>query len=181
MSYELKELSEETLNLTEEAWSKLTEPDVFALELKSHFEWAKQHIDYTNSSKSSFAYGIFKADEGEQARGAEALIEIIQSPTGRRVTKLLKLVTSAKYWDVSDASTIGDLHDVLHTAITGTIELSSHNSSRVLKFYGRNAHLLNILISINRSLNDAIKQPNNPLHGKLNSKMVDRWLEISIS
>lgn len=179
MEYHMKELSEESLRLTEENWLNQAGNDIFELELKHHLDWAKGHILY-NNEQTSFAYGIFKGD-GSQVSHAEAIVEIIQSSTGIRVTKLLKLITSPRLWNDDDLEAMNDLLDVTTVAIQATLELGGQNKSRTIKYYGRNSSLLKILSSVNKRLNQLIDDPTSNLHQKVTSRIVDRWLEIKIS
>lgn len=179
MPYIMKELNADILNLTAQSWSDLSDGEVFEIELKHHLDWAKDHIYYDDKSKTSFAYGIFQEGHPD-GQPAEAIIEIIQSPTGKRMTKLLKIVTSPRLWDDNDLDAVNDLREVTTAAIQATVTESDKNGSQIIKFYGRNSSLLKILSSINKKLNEQIEDPTHPLHKKLSSRIVNRWLELSI-
>jgi DNA-binding protein YbaB len=137
------------------SWAAVCDPDTFAVEYERFFEQLNQ-ID-------SQYYVIVKGKSKE----ALAFVDIVSSPNGPK-TKLLKLTVSPSV----AAKDLNTLRDLYITAMKQTFSISNTNKTKAVKFYGRTADMLELLVEINEIWNKTT------LPDSLKSRMAGRWLEI---
>lgn len=174
MSYIMNPLTAESLAKTENHWKNLIgDDDIFAIEYADMFTWANSHIDYDNRSLSSYAYGIFKKATEEEH--AYAIVDIIQRPHGKKMTKLLKLDVSPCLLDDTSITILNELVQVMLSAILGTVKISGKNASSQIKIYGRSHSMFGVLKELHKVLTEK-----KGLANDFECKIIGRWLEISL-
>lgn len=175
MPLKLDKFSSETFKITSEEWiASAGSFGIPSLDYERVLEWARNRINYENVHNDSVAYGVFK----DGAEESLAIVDIIYSKRpGPDIgwLKMIDISMSPAYSPTeveSNAEKLAEVLDIYSEAIIGTIQLTSNHNARVIKIYGRNDHLLQLLIALNERLRAKFTE-------KLTTKFEGRWLVIS--
>lgn len=156
IKYDLKELTPEVISNTKKAWER-DSSDLGAFEIENGFlfDIISSYIDYdTDSSNKSVFYGIFKEEDSGYA---EAFVELIVAQRGQKgMTKMMKLWSSPKYWDVD--SYRNELAHIYITAIIETMQKGFRDSHKLVKIYARNDYIMTILNVIYNHLSEKARE-----------------------
>lgn len=170
---EISQFTPELLAATREAWLAAAErADIPSIEYEMNLDWAAKHIDYSNKSGDSFAYGIFSSQGGP----ALAIVDIVyRRMSGPDVgwLKMLTLMLSPDYAPMDGHDETGRLIKVLEVyahAIIGTINLTGQHAARVVKLYSRSDSQYRMLLALNERLNKG---------DKFKSEVQGRWLVLT--
>ncbi len=178
MSYQLSKFDEERLALTIVKWSEVAARlDMPYHEFEKDLAWVKEHIDYTVSG-DSYAYGIF----AEGSKEATAIVDIVYSKrAGPDVgwLKMLEITMGPEYApsQVSSAEALLEIIRIYVAGILGTVGLTDVHKARVIKLYGHNDSLMQMLTSVQLHL------ATQNVEGKavFTSKFEGRWLVIAVN
>lgn len=175
MSYALKQFSQDTLEKTQADWSTfLEDQDMFDLEYKRALDAAAANRDYSRTSDNEFAYGIF-------LEGSDSAVAIVSMVHRRRVgpevgwLKMLQVDLAPEFDEVhvqGDLERLRVVIEIYFAAIIGTVRLGTVHTAKVLKLYGRNAHLLRMLAAVAEKLQQDLADLNAEIC------MEGRWLVI---
>jgi hypothetical protein len=146
---------EEIISASKISWAAVCDRDTFALEYERFFEQLSR-ID-----------GQYYVIVRVKSKEALAFVDIVSSANGPK-TKLLKLTVSPSV----AAKDVNALRELYIAAMEQTFSISNTNKTKSVKFYGRTAEMLELLVEINELWNK------NPLPDGLKSRMAGRWLEI---
>lgn len=171
----LCEFTEESFKASSEAWIKYAKKfEIPTLDYERIIEWAKNRIRYSDTT-SSLAYGIFSGADDR----ALAIVDIVYTKRpGRDVgwIKMLDISLSPSFASSrvdADALKLIRVIDIFSVAISGTIDLTGNHTARVMKMYGRDEHLLSLLVAVNERLQTSLAKI-------CDSRMDGRWLVISL-
>lgn len=137
--YALIPFTDESLGQARAAWEGIAGPDAFDLEFSTVFSWVESHMH--PKQNDSVAFCLWNKDVAQ----VDAIVEVVDSRKGQ-LSKLLKVIPSPKYWDVTNLRhEIVQLYvEVFFNVITG----GGFDKSRKVKLYGRDDEMMSILRSI---------------------------------
>ncbi|MDR5825924.1 hypothetical protein [Caballeronia sp. LZ043] len=176
MELTLKQFDGEAIDSTTRQWDEfLTEHEMFDLDYRRVLAGAMEYATYEKAKDNTYSYGVF----ANGTKYALAVVSVVHTPKpglqlGR--LKMLQVDLSPEFDEVLIA---GDLEkrravlDIYYAAIAGTIQLGTVHASRVIKLYGRNNHLLEILSGLAQRVADK------PFE-KVSVSMQGRWLVIEV-
>jgi len=172
-NYTLLPFNADTIARTEDSWLQELEtaPDTFPGDVRRFIEFAKSHMDYGNKGAESLAYGVF--DEGEHV--ADSIVEVIITKPGKVWVKMLDCFVRPSISEKAsslDLEAVKALIAIYVASIVGMLALGNHHKAALVKFYGRSGPLLDVLILVEKSLNE--------FKGDLRvkAKIEGRWLVV---
>jgi hypothetical protein len=175
MSQTLTQFDEKTLNEAKNAWFEMAvKLDMPSTEYEKIFEWAEKRINYENGNGDSLAYGFYG-----QSKECLAVVDIVHDKRGIADKGRLKMLTVNLCPKFStsqieaDVNKIEQVLDVYSEVTIGTIMLTSVHKSSIIKLYGRDDPMLNLLLALKERINGHEKIP-------LKANMEGRWLSLSL-
>ncbi|MBH9725143.1 hypothetical protein JAO10_32960 [Burkholderia contaminans] len=168
----LKPFDAALLQATKDDWRRtIHNSGILNLDYERLLESIDNHIDYTGGGNGDhLAYGVFKKGEDHACAIVHVVYTKKPAPT-RGWLKMLELRLAPQYDQtliVRDADTMIDVLKIYAAAIGGTFRLQAVHASNVVKIYGRNSDLLQLLVSLLPFLQAK----------GFNAKMEGRWLVI---
>ncbi|MGC7405384.1 hypothetical protein ACPWR0_07480 [Pandoraea pneumonica] len=169
---ELRRFNDAALEATKQEWARqVGAAGVFNLDYGRTLDSIANHMNYENGGGGDhLAYGIFKKNQPHACAVVHVVYTRKPAPT-RGWLKMMEVRLSPEL-DLSVAAADSDaLLEVLQiyaASISGTFALQAVHPSNVVKIYGRNASLLQLLVALVPTL-----QASN-----FNAKMEGRWLVI---
>jgi hypothetical protein len=168
--------TKESIDATQQAWEdQMDAQGGFDLDYSRVLTDARAHMDYAHPADNEVAYGVF----AEGMQNAVAIVSVVHTPKPPPVRgwlKMLQVNVGPEYDEVTIASDLEKRREVLNIyakAIHGTIRLGAEHPSRVVKLYGRNQHLLDLLAAL------ASYVEANPIDGTVVT-MEGRWLVLRV-
>lgn len=175
MAFKLDKFKDSALQTAQDLWLESAQSfGVPSLDYERVLEWAKSRINY-DAPNGSLAYGIFENESDETV----AIVDIIYS---KQYTadlgwlKMLQISLSPRFAPSEiekDTQKFSQVVDIYAQALIGTIELTGIHTARVIKLYGRDNTLLQLLFTLNERFK-------NELTEGWHSKIEGRWLVISV-
>lgn len=168
----LKQFTPKSLEITRHTWQGTAEAlDIPFLDYEILLDWADKHIVYSGANGDSAAYGIFE----DKSEHAVAVVDIVLTQrTGGDWMKMLSVKLGPMYAPAvldMDPQKMNDVIDIYADATTGTFTLADARNTKVLKIYGRNDSLLNLLLALNERMKATMGD-------KVKSQMQGRWLVL---
>ncbi len=120
-------------------WEAFAGGDAFDLELSPVFSWVETHMAV--APNDSVALCLWNNDSNR----TDAIVEIVDSRKGK-LSKLLKVIPSPRFWDVNNAR--GEIIQLYTEVFFNVITAGGFGQSRVVKLYGRDDEMMSILRSI---------------------------------
>lgn len=139
--YTLIPFTAESLATARGAWEAIAGTDAFDVEYSTFFDWAGSHI--VAKEHDSQAFNLSNNDAGGRT---DAIVEVVASRKGA-LSKLLKVIPSPQFWDVSNSrQEIITLYvEVFFQVI---VSRGLNGEKRTVKLYGRDDDMMSILRSI---------------------------------
>lgn len=179
MTYWLKQFDKKCLEETTAKWTGVAaELDIPFHEYEKQLTWVGGHIDYTIYG-DSYAYGVF-ADESKVASAIADIVYSKRAGPDIGSLKLLELTMGPEHAQ-SQVNTADKLLEVVRiyvSGILGTIALTDVHKARVIKMYGHNDQLKQVLVAVHLHFQSEIEQ------GKaiaFTSRIEGHWLVIAVN
>jgi hypothetical protein len=175
MNFELKRISQEILDSTAVSWYASADSlGIPQIDSEKIISWSERHIDYEGKTNTSAAYGIFQIDMPTEA---VAIVDVVYSEVVPKHgwLKVLNISLSPVYCASEVEADIEKLYivvDIYVASVIGGIELTDDHKAKVLKIFGRNEGLFNLLVILKERLS-AVKDSH------IAAKIEGRWLVIT--
>lgn len=162
--FELRTFTLDRLNEVAADWATLAGQDEFDIELAPVFEWCRTHLEHADGD--GHALELFDPT----THTTVAILEMVDGHYGQ-LKKLLRLIVSPEFWNVTTTSSNWNRLVETHTyAYAGVITQGMAGSYTNVKIYGRTDIMMMILT--------LIKKKWNSIGAKGTAHMRGRWLSI---
>lgn len=148
---------------------------MFDLEYMRAANDAERHMDYAKTSDNEFAYGVF-SEGSNVAHGIVSILHRGRSGPDIGWLKMLQLDLAPEFDEAlvkDDLDKLSEVVEIYQSAISGTIVLGTVHRAKVLKLYGRTAHLLNVLLTVGEKIKTEFA-------GAVDISKEGRWLVVRV-